>query len=426
MPAFMPDTSWRARADETFLVAMPGRGRIALEITLLLVLVFGENLLMVSPVAAALVLGAGLALAMALVSPWARVHGGIAARVASTVLVVLAVLAPAAVEHPGFAGLSRRLGVGIAVGASVPGDPPTPGGVVLVQTVEPHSPADGVLRAGDRIVALGGAQLERADPVSDLTRRTHGDELPEDTTVSVLRDGAVKELPVHIPRVRDWHRGFGRSVVALRDLSARHIVVAAAVRGALLIALLLLLLRADGQPLAAIGIVRKGALRELVASTWMTLGAFGVQIAVAIPVGIIGVLTGVMNREASQRTEALGVIAGQGSVGEFVVGIAVAAAFEEVAFRGFLTPRMRAVTGSWPLSIAIVSVAFGLGHTYEGVLAVVQTAFLGAYFSLVLLARRRLLGPTVAHAGFNTAMFLLVRLVIEGGVVDRLKELAPH
>lgn len=422
----MPDTSWRTRADETFLVAMPGRRRIALEITLLLLLVFGERVLMMSPVVAAIVLAVALGLAMALVRPWASVHGGIAARVAAVVLVVLAVVAPAVVEHPGIAGLSRRLGIGIAVGSSAPGDPPASGGVVLVQSVEPHSPADGVLRPGDRIVALDGAPLDRADPVESLTRRTHGDELPEDTTVSVLRGGAVSDLPVHIPRVRDWHRGLGRGAVAVRDLSARHIVVAAAIRGALLIALLLLLVRADGQPLAALGIVRQGALRELAASSWMTLGAFAVQIAVAIPVGIIGVLTGVMDREASQRSEALGAIAGQGSVAEFVVGIAIAAAFEEVAFRGFLTPRMRTLTGSWPVSIAIVSVVFGLGHTYEGLLAVVQTAFLGAYFSAVLLARRRLLGPTVAHAGFNTAMFLLVRLVIDSGMVDRLKGLAPH
>ena len=422
----MPDTSWRTRADETFLVAMPGRRRIALEITLLLLLVFGERVLMMSPVVAAIVLAVALGLAMALVRPWASVHGGIAARVAAVVLVVLAVVAPAVVEHPGIRGAvasarnrDRRRVVCAGRSSGI-------GGVVLVQSVEPHSPADGVLRPGDRIVALDGAPLDRADPVESLTRRTHGDELPEDTTVSVLRGGAVSDLPVHIPRVRDWHRGLGRGAVAVRDLSARHIVVAAAIRGALLIALLLLLVRADGQPLAALGIVRQGALRELAASSWMTLGAFAVQIAVAIPVGIIGVLTGVMDREASQRSEALGAIAGQGSVAEFVVGIAIAAAFEEVAFRGFLTPRMRTLTGSWPVSIAIVSVVFGLGHTYEGLLAVVQTAFLGAYFSAVLLARRRLLGPTVAHAGFNTAMFLLVRLVIDSGMVDRLKGLAPH
>ena len=158
----------------------------------------------------------------------------------------------------------------------------------------------------------------------------------------------------------------------------------------------------------------------------MTAGAFGVQIAAAIPIAIVGVLTGIMNREASQRSETLGVIAGQGSIAEFMLAVVVAAAFEEIAFRGFLTPRVRTLTGSWPWAIVVVSVVFGLGHIYEGALAVAQTAFLGVYFSVLLLARRRLLGPTLAHAGFNTVMLLLVRLLLQSGLVERLKALTPH
>jgi membrane protease YdiL (CAAX protease family) len=158
----------------------------------------------------------------------------------------------------------------------------------------------------------------------------------------------------------------------------------------------------------------------------MTMGTFGVQIAVAIPIAVIGVLTGAIEHEASRRTEALGTIANQGSVAEFLAGVLVAAAFEEVAFRAFLTPRVRALTGSWPWSVVLVSVVFGMGHTYEGTLAVVQTAFLGAYFGVVYLARRRLLGPWIAHAAFNTGMFLLLRALSAPGLLDRLKSMAPR
>ena len=178
--------------------------------------------------------------------------------------------------------------------------------------------------------------------------------------------------------------------------------------------------------MASLGIVRNGALQEAAAASWMTLGAFVVQIAVAIPIGLIGLATGMASREASQRTDALGAIAGQGSIAEFILAVVVAAAFEEVAFRGFLMPRMRVLTGSWPLAVVAVSLAFGLGHVYEGALAVIQTAFLGAYFSALLLLRRRLLGPIMAHAAFNTVMLLIVRLLLNSGLVDRLKELAPH
>ena len=420
-----PGSGWRARVDEAFLVAMPPRSRIVLEVALLLVLVFGEGVLMVSPAVGTVVVAAALALAMALVRPWARVHGGVLARAAATVLCVVAVVAPAMVEHPGI-GPSRRLGIGIAVGSPAAGDPPVQGGFVLVTTVEPGSPSDGVLRVGDRIVALGGGPLDRADPTSDLSSRTHGEELPEDTTVTVVRDGMAQDLAVHIPRVHASRESFGRRIAAIRALSSRHIVVASAVRGALLIALLLLLVRADRQPLLAIGIARAGALRELLAATWMTMGAFAVQIAVAIPIGAIGMLTGVIQREATQRTQTLGVLAGQGSIAEFLLAVVVAAAFEEVAFRGFLVPRVRALTGSWPLAVALVSIAFGLGHLYEGALAVVQTAFLGVYFAFLMLLRRRLLGPIVAHAAFNAVMLLVVRLLMQSGVIERLRGMAPH
>jgi membrane protease YdiL (CAAX protease family) len=417
--------SWRARADEALLVSMPPRRRIVLEVALLLVLVFGEGALMVSLAVGVVVVAAALALAMALVRPWARVHGGAPARVAATVLCVVAVVAPAMVEHPGI-GASRRLGIEIAVGSHAEGDPDVEGGIVLVQKVEPGLPADGVLRAGDRIVALAGAPFDRADPTGDLSSRTHGDELPEDTTVTVLRDGTAQDLAVRIPRVHSSRESFGRRVVAIRQLSSRHIVFASAIRGALLIALLLLIVRADGQPLAAIGIARAGALRELLAASGMTMGAFGLQIAIAIPIAVIGSFTGIVGREAAQRTQTLGVLTGQGSIPESLLAIIVAAAFEEVAFRGFLVPRLRTLTGSWPLAVALASVAFGLGHRYEGAFAVVQTAFLGAYFAALFLLRRRLLGPIAAHAGFNAVMFLVVQWLVQSGVVERLREMSPR
>ena len=422
----MPATVWRARADEALLVGMPSRRRLVPEVLLVLLLVFGEGAASVSPLASSIIVGAALALALTLVRPWAPVHGGWLARAGATLLVVIAVVLPAVFAHQAFAGLSRHLGIGISAGASAPGDPPTTGGIVLVETVDPGAPADGVLVPGDRIVALGGGSLDPVDPVSDLTARTHGSDLPEDTTVTVLRKGGRVDLPVHVPQVRDWRRSLGRGSAVLVELAEHHLVVASAVRGALVIGLLLLLARADGQPLVALGIARRGALRELLASTWMTAGTFGVQIAVAIPIGIIGILAGALAHETTQRTGALRIIASQGSVAEFVLGVIVAAAFEEVAFRGFLTPRMRALTGSWPWAVVVVSALFGAGHLYEGPLAVIQTAFLGVYFSAAFLVRRRLLGPVVAHAAFNTGMFLFARLLFESGAIDRLKALAPH
>lgn len=416
---------WRARADETFLAGMPSRGRVVVEMLLLVALVFASSALVVSLATAAAVVACELAVAMALVRPWARVHGSVAARALATVVVVLAVAAPAAIERPDL-GAPRKLGVGIAAGAVEPGDPPITGGVAVVTRVSKGTPADGVLRVGDRIVALGGAALSRDDPTSDLARRTHGDDLPEDTTVTVLRDHAKETLAVHVPKPKSSRQRFGRSVAAVRELSSRHLVTAAAARGALLVALLFLLLRADGQRLASLGLVRAGATRELLLGVLMLFGAFAVQVVVAIPVGLIGMATGILGRENAQRTQSLGLIANQSSIVEFALAAVVATAFEEIAFRGFLVPRARKVVGSWPLAVVLVSLIFGLGHLYEGPLAIIQTAFLGVYFAAMMLLRRRLIGPIMAHAAFDTVMIVVVRIVMSAHLLERLKALTPH
>jgi membrane protease YdiL (CAAX protease family) len=417
--------SWRGLADEALLVAMPSTGRIALEITLLLGLMFGASALPESAPLTILALALVLALALSLVRPWRPSESGMVGKSLATGLVVLAVLAPAFVEHPTLGDPSRRLGVGVTPAAKAPQGPQAPGGVVVVDTVVKGSPADGTLREGDAVSALGGKPLDRADPVQDLTTRTHGDELAEDTTVTVLRDGAWQDLPVHIPRVHPRAANFGRAIRAVRLLASRHILVAAAVRDALIIGLLLLLVRRDGQPLSALGLVGQGAMRELGAAAWMTAGTFAVQIVAAVPIGLLGLAMGILEHEGEQRTAALGTLSVQASGVEFAVAFAIAATFEELAFRAFLMPRVRAMTGSWAVAIGLVSVVFGLGHVYEGLLAVVQTAILGIYFSAMFLLRRRLLGPAVAHAAFDTVMLLVVRAVAASGLVESLRHLAP-
>jgi len=417
-------SGWRARADETFLVAMPSKGRAAIEMAFVVSLVFAGAFTMNSPILAAIVVAFELALAAIVVRPWSRVHGGITSRALASVIVLLAVIAPAVIERPAIAGETRRLGIGTAVGAREEGDPAMDGGVVLVKSVERGAPADGVLHAGDRVVAIGGSDLDRTDPISDLQRHTHGEDLPEDTTVTVLRDHARVDLPVRIPKTKRNRADFGAFISALRDVSSRHIVVSAATRGALVIALLLLVLRADGQPPIALGLARAGLAKEIVASTWMTFGAFATTVAVAIPVGLVGMATGVLEKESAQRTETLTMIASQGSILEFALAAIVAAAFEEIAFRGFLTPRMRSLVGSWPLAIVAVSTIFGLGHVYEGLLAIVQTAFLGAYFAAMMMVRRRLAGVALAHAAFNTVMLIFVRVVSSTNLIERLKAMS--
>jgi membrane protease YdiL (CAAX protease family) len=417
-------STWRERADETFVVAMPEKGRIVLEMVLLVALVFASSLMLNT--AAALVIGAmELGLALYLVRPWSKAHGGVVGRAVAMIVVLLAVIAPSIVERPIAAAESRKLGAGITASSREAGDPEWSGGIVRVARVEPDSPASPVLRVGDRIVAIGGAPLDTNDPTSDLTRRTHGNELPEDTTVSVLRDHKIEELPVHMPRVHARSPRFGNALSSLRDFASRHIVVAAAVRGVLIIALLVVLLRANGQPISSLGLVAAGAPREVLHAAWMTAGAFATVFIASIPVAIIaGALgTKAVEQEGAQRSETLGTIAAQGSFGEIIVAMIVAAAFEELTFRAFLVPRMRVIVGSWPLGVLFVSIIFGAGHVYEGLIATFQTAMLGVFFAIMMLIHCRIFGPSLAHAAFNTVMLLIIRVLASSHVLERLRSM---
>jgi membrane protease YdiL (CAAX protease family) len=209
-------------------------------------------------------------------------------------------------------------------------------------------------------------------------------------------------------------------------LAKDHVIVATALRDLVLIVFLLTLARVDGQPLAALGIAREGAVRELRAALPVTLGVFAVQVTAAVPIALLASLFHSGEHEATERIDTLGRLSGQSSLPAFLAALVVAATFEEVCFRAFLTPRVRALTGSWSFAAVIVSLLFGLGHMYEGTLAVAQTAILGLYFTAAFLARRRLLAVVVAHATFNAVMFVFVRAILASGAIDRLKALAPH
>jgi membrane protease YdiL (CAAX protease family) len=71
-------------------------------------------------------------------------------------------------------------------------------------------------------------------------------------------------------------------------------------------------------------------------------------------------------------------------------------------------------------------VLFGLGHVYEGTLAVFQTAVLGAWFGIVFVHRARLTSVMLAHAAFNTLNFTLMLWLQRSGLLEKLTQLAPR
>jgi membrane protease YdiL (CAAX protease family) len=419
-----PNLTWQARADEALLIGVPGRTRIVVEIVLVVALVLGGHVEAVSPSLGVTVLVLELVLALGLLRPWSASHRSAGAKLLALVVALATVGVPVLVQGPG--GTTRRLGVELMASSALAKGPKAEGAAgpvyAEVKAVSSGTPAEGKLLPGDRIEAIGGEPLVGDDPTANLSLHVQSDALPDDTSVTVRRDGVVREVAVHIPRVGVLAKRLGLVSNVARD----HVIAATALRDFVFIVFLLLLARLDGQPLSALGIAQAGATTELAVAIPAIGGVFVVQVVAAIPIAILSSLGSFGTHEATERLDTLSRLSGQTSMPEIVVSLVVAAAFEEVAFRAFLTPRVRRLSGSWVVAALLVSGLFGLGHVYEGTIAIAQTAILGLYFTAVFLMRRRLLAVVASHASFNAIMFVFVRLIVASGAVEKLKALAPH
>ena len=397
---------------------MPTRARAAVEAAYVIAFVLAISLTSSVFVAAALV-----ALGVVLVRPWSAMHGSVARRVLTALVLVPALLVPPLLERSEDPA-GRRIGIQLERGTRLPGEPADEGGVARIVSVVPDSPGAGRVLVGDRVVALGGRPLGAADPVADVVARVGSAELPVDTTIDVLRDGAKVTVPLHVP----WPKGVTPSprARAVRAFVREHLLASLAIRGVCLIALVVLLAHANGQRVRQLGLVRVGALRESALGVPGAAGALAASIVVAIPIGIIGLLArDAMARDMGKRAEGLSVLASTGSGVRGILGFACAAvfaaAFEELVFRGFLVPRLKHVTGSWLVAVVVANAAFASGHLYEGVAALFQTFAIGVYFSALLLWRGRIESAIVAHTSFNVAMFTAITVLDQSGALRTLE-----
>lgn len=84
-----------------------------------------------------------------------------------------------------------------------------------------------------------------------------------------------------------------------------------------------------------------------------------------------------------------------------VLLVVVAGGLREEAQRAFLIGRFEKWLGGARVGLLLTSLAFGLGHYYEGRDAILVTGALGAFWGAVFLSRRSIVAPVVSHAGFN-------------------------
>ncbi|HEV7732251.1 MAG TPA: CPBP family intramembrane glutamic endopeptidase [Candidatus Binatia bacterium] len=84
--------------------------------------------------------------------------------------------------------------------------------------------------------------------------------------------------------------------------------------------------------------------------------------------------------------------------------------YEEVAFRGFLLPRLAGVLPGW-LAVLLAAFAFGLAHLpSQGWIGVAQTTVAGTVLGAATLRRQSLWPAIVCHASFDLLSFALILL----------------
>lgn len=87
--------------------------------------------------------------------------------------------------------------------------------------------------------------------------------------------------------------------------------------------------------------------------------------------------------------------------------ITVAAFAEEFLFRGYLFTRLERMLSSKLWAVLMASVAFGVVHTYQGVIGVLGATFFGVLSTIAFASTRRLWLTTLAHVGYNLSVFIL-------------------
>jgi membrane protease YdiL (CAAX protease family) len=92
----------------------------------------------------------------------------------------------------------------------------------------------------------------------------------------------------------------------------------------------------------------------------------------------------------------------------FLVVVIVAGGVREELQRAFLLHRFRSDLGRPWMGVIITSLAFGLGHTLQGLDAAVITGALGALWGTMYLVRGSAVAPMVSHSLFNSTELLRV------------------
>lgn len=189
-------------------------------------------------------------------------------------------------------------------------------------------------------------------------------------------------------------------------------VIAVALGDALLVAALIVwFIRRNGESMHEVFIARQPVWREV---------AFGAALAPAVLLGISMVVAGLRVLVPSLHnvpTNPMGALMRDPVLaGVFAVVVVLAGGVREELQRGFQLHRLTGhVCGRGP-ALLLTSVAFGAGHTLQGLDVAVATGVLGAFWGLLYLTRSSIVAAAVSHGLFNLGQVVIAYTIGDTGI----------
>ena len=240
---------------------------------------------------------------------------------------------------------------------------------------------------------LGGADREAGDSpaISPPTRLPVG---PRATALLevILCSGYPTQLMLVVILT-----GLGMSIRTTSGaLTPSFIFTLSLLDALLVVALILLFIKARGESIRQVLLGQRNVIREGL------LGVMLVPVVLLTVVLVLGIVLTFVPRlhnvphnplEAMVQTPRDAIL--------FSIVVMIAGGVREEVQRGFIVHRFSQYLGGARLGIAAYSVAFGFGHVEQGWDAALATGMLGVIWGSVYVVRRSIVAPMVSHAGFN-------------------------
>lgn len=179
-------------------------------------------------------------------------------------------------------------------------------------------------------------------------------------------------------------------------LQVGYVVGLSLVDTIVLIALIVLFLRAHGERPGDLLLGRLPAVPEVARGVALILPALAIGVVV-----LVSVLRFAPWLHTVERNPLQDLLRSPRDAWLFAVVVVTAGGLREEIQRAFLLHRFEVWLGGGIFGVVVTSLAFGAGHLLQGVDAAMATGLLGAFWGLVYLRRRSVIAPMVSHAGFD-------------------------